>query len=283
MSLTLLAIYILIGVLAGVFGAILGLGGGVIVTPILVLAFNLPIHYAIAASIIAVIGTSSGASVAYLRDDLLNIRVAMFLEIFTTIGALIGAVLVGVFKASWLNAFFGLLLLYQGYTMWQKMHNKKSDQLASNDDALAKKLNLDSTYYDKLEQKTVSYHIQRVPFGALIMFGAGFASGLLGIGSGSFKVFAMDTVMKMPLKPSSATSNFMMGVTAAASALIYFFNGTLQPLIVAPIAVGIIFGSTLGSRIMPHLPNKVLRSIFIPVVMIAGIQLVIKAFGINLY
>lgn len=283
MSLTLLAIYILIGVLAGVFGAILGLGGGVIVTPILVLAFNLPIHYAIAASIIAVIGTSSGASVAYLRDDLLNIRVAMFLEIFTTIGALIGAVLVGVFKASWLNAFFGLLLLYQGYTMWQKMHNKKSDRLASNDDALAKKLNLDSTYYDKLEQKTVSYHIQRVPFGALIMFGAGFASGLLGIGSGSFKVFAMDTVMKMPLKPSSATSNFMMGVTAAASALIYFFNGTLQPLIVAPIAVGIIFGSTLGSRIMPHLPNKVLRSIFIPVVMIAGIQLVIKAFGINLY
>lgn len=273
----------MIGVLAGIFGSILGLGGGMIVTPILVLAFNLPIHYAIAASIIAVIGTSSGASVAYLRDDLLNVRVAMFLEIFTTIGALIGAVLVGIFQPAWLNAFFGLLLVYQGYAMWQKIHNKKADELASKDDKIAAKLKLDSSYYNKLEQKNVSYHIQRVPLGALIMFGAGFASGLLGIGSGGFKVFAMDSVMQMPLKPSSATSNFMMGVTAAASAVIYFFNGTLQPLIVAPIAIGIIFGSTLGSRIMPHLPNKLLRTIFIPVVLIAGIQLIIKAFGINLY
>ncbi len=229
MSFTLLVVYILIGVLAGVFGAVLGLGGGMIVTPILVLGFNLPIHYAIAASIIAVIGTSSGASVAYLKDDLLNIRVAMFLEIFTTTGALIGAILVGIFKASWLNAFFGLLLLYQGFAMWQKIHSKKADKLALKDDTIAKKLNLDSSYYDKLQGKEVTYHIQKVPFGALVMFGAGFASGLLGIGSGAFKVFAMDTVMQMPLKPSSATSNFMMGVTAAASALIYFFNGTIQP------------------------------------------------------
>ncbi|WP_080485347.1 sulfite exporter TauE/SafE family protein [Oenococcus oeni] len=194
-----------IGILAGVFGAVLGLGGGMIVTPILVLGFNLPIHYAIAASIIAVIGTSSDASVAYLKDDLLNIRVAMFLEIFTTIGALIGAVLVGIFKASWLNAFFGFLLLYQGFAMWQKMHSKKADTLALKDD------------------------------------------------------------------------------TAAASALIYFFNGTIQPLIVAPIAIGIIFGSTLGSKVMPYLPNKLLRGIFIPVVVLAGVQLVIKALGINLY
>ncbi|WP_143804945.1 sulfite exporter TauE/SafE family protein, partial [Oenococcus oeni] len=148
---------------------------------------------------------SSGASVAYLKDDLLNIRVAMFLEIFTTIGALIGAVLVGIFKASWLNAFFGFLLLYQGFAMWQKMHSKKADTLALKDD------------------------------------------------------------------------------TAAASALIYFFNGTIQPLIVAPIAIGIIFGSTLGSKVMPYLPNKLLRGIFIPVVVLAGVQLVIKALGINLY
>ncbi|MDN6968724.1 sulfite exporter TauE/SafE family protein [Oenococcus sp. UCMA 17063] len=283
MSFTLLVVYILIGVLAGVFGAVLGLGGGMIVTPILVLGFNLPIHYAIAASIIAVIGTSSGASVAYLKDDLLNIRVAMFLEIFTTTGALIGAILVGIFKASWLNAFFGLLLLYQGFAMWQKIHSKKADKLALKDDTIAKKLNLDSSYYDKLQGKEVTYHIQKVPFGALVMFGAGFASGLLGIGSGAFKVFAMDTVMQMPLKPSSATSNFMMGVTAAASALIYFFNGTIQPLVVAPIAIGIIFGSTLGSKVMPYLPNKLLRGIFIPVVVLAGIQLVVKALGINLY
>ncbi|WP_439425437.1 sulfite exporter TauE/SafE family protein [Oenococcus alcoholitolerans] len=283
MSITLFIVFILIGLFAGTFGSVLGLGGGMIITPILVLALNLPIRYAIAASIIAVIGTSSGASVAYLKDDLLNIRLAMFLEIFTTIGALCGAILVGLFNATWLNAFFGLLLLYQALTMWQKLRNKNADKPADKTDRISKTLKLDSSYYDKLSKKTIDYHIQKVPLGGLVMFGAGLASGLLGIGSGSFKVFAMDTVMRMPLKPSSATSNFMMGVTAAASALVYFLNGTLRPLIVAPIAIGIVIGSTFGSKIMPSLPNKLIRQIFIPVVLIAGIQLIIKAFGVNLY
>ncbi|MDR2660860.1 MAG: sulfite exporter TauE/SafE family protein [Lactobacillaceae bacterium] len=276
-------ILIFVGLFAGILGSILGLGGGVIVTPILVLGFNLPIHYSIAAIIIAVIGTSTGSSIAYLKDDLLNIRLGMFLEIFTTIGALIGAVLTGVFAPNYLNFFFGALLIYQAYNMFQKLRGKKPDLLAVKNDKYAEYFHLNSRYFDKLNNKEVDYYVEKTLLGALIMLGAGFASGLLGIGSGSFKVFAMDSAMKVPLKPSSATSNFMMGVTAATSALIYFFNGTVRLEIVVPIVIGIVFGSTLGSRIMPKMNNKLIRQIFIPVVVLSGIQLVIKAFGVNLY
>ncbi|MDR0898831.1 MAG: sulfite exporter TauE/SafE family protein [Lactobacillaceae bacterium] len=273
----------IVGILAGILGSILGLGGGILVTPILVIGFNLPIHYAIPISIIAVIGTSTGSSIAYLKDDLLNVRIAMFLEIFTSIGALVGAVLTGIFAPQYLNFFFGALLVYQGYNMYQKIRGGKADQLAPANDKIANYLRLDSTYYDQKEQKEIHYYVENVPLGSAIMFGAGFASGLLGIGSGSFKVFALDSAMKMPLKASSATSNFMMGVTAAASALIYFFQGMIKFEIVVPIVIGIIVGSTLGAKIMPKLNNKVIRIIFIPVVLLTGLQLVLKAFGITLY
>lgn len=274
-----LIIMLFTGIAAGIFGSLLGLGGGMIVTPILTVFLGVDIKYAIGASIIAVIATSSGSAIAFLKDDIVNLRVAMFLEIFTTLGALLGAVLSSYMKATWLFFLFGALLLFQVWNMINKIRHPKSDEVLNTQDELATKLQLNGSYYDKQQKQTVNYTLEKVPAGSSVMFGAGIASGLLGIGSGAFKVMAMDGVMKMPLKPSSATSNVMMGVTASASALVYFFNGMLQPLIAVPIAVGVVGGATIGSRVMQYLPAKLLRYIFVPVVLIMAIQLIMKGFG----
>ncbi|MEK2553705.1 sulfite exporter TauE/SafE family protein [Lactiplantibacillus plantarum] len=271
-----------VGVIAGIFGAILGIGGGMIVTPILTLGLGLDIKYAIGASIIAVIATSSGSTIAYLRDEMLNLRVAMFLEIATTVGAVIGAVLTGVLNATFLYFLFGALLVFTTYNMIRKLMSKNGELPSVKDDKLATQLNLNGTYYDKALNKQVDYQVENVPGGFSMMFGAGFASGLLGIGSGAFKVLAMDTIMHMPLKPSSATSNLMMGVTAAASAMVYFFNGSIKPGIAAPLAIGIIVGALIGSRIMTRLKPRLIRMIFVPVMLYLGIQMIAKGFGVTI-
>ncbi|MDN6126099.1 MAG: sulfite exporter TauE/SafE family protein, partial [Lactiplantibacillus plantarum] len=262
-----------VGVIAGIFGAILGIGGGMIVTPILTLGLGLDIKYAIGASIIAVIATSSGSTIAYLRDEMLNLRVAMFLEIATTVGAVLGAVLTGVLNATFLYFLFGALLVFTTYNMIRKLMSKNGELPSVKDDKLATQLNLNGTYYDKALNKQVDYQVENVPGGFSMMFGAGFASGLLGIGSGAFKVLAMDTIMHMPLKPSSATSSLMMRVTAAASAMVYFFNGSIKPGIAAPLAIGIIVGALIGSRIMTRLKPRLIRMIFVPVMLYLGIQM----------
>ncbi|MET7103923.1 sulfite exporter TauE/SafE family protein [Lactiplantibacillus plantarum] len=271
-----------VGVIAGIFGAILGIGGGMIVTPILTLGLGLDIKYAIGASIIAVIATSSGSTIAYLRDEMLNLRVAMFLEIATTVGAVLGAVLTGVLNATFLYFLFGALLVFTTYNMIRKLISKNGELPSVKDDKLATQLNLNGTYYDKALNKQVDYQVENVPGGFSMMFGAGFASGLLGIGSGAFKVLAMDTIMHMPLKPSSATSNLMMGVTAAASAMVYFFNGSIKPGIAAPLAIGIIVGALIGSRIMTRLKPRLIRMIFVPVMLYLGIQMIAKGFGVTI-
>ncbi|MGA3419579.1 sulfite exporter TauE/SafE family protein [Lactiplantibacillus plantarum] len=271
-----------VGVIAGIFGAILGIGGGMIVTPILTLGLGLDIKYAIGASIIAVIATSSGSTIAYLRDEMLNLRVAMFLEIATTVGAVLGAVLTGVLNATFLYFLFGALLVFTTYNMIRKLMSKNGELLSVKDDKLATQLNLNGTYYDKALNKQVDYQVENVPGGFSMMFGAGFASGLLGIGSGAFKVLAMDTIMHMPLKPSSATSNLMMGVTAAASAMVYFFNGSIKPGIAASLAIGIIVGALIGSRIMTRLKPRLIRMIFVPVMLYLGIQMIAKGFGVTI-
>ncbi|MBP5833166.1 sulfite exporter TauE/SafE family protein [Lactiplantibacillus plantarum] len=271
-----------VGVIAGIFGAILGIGGGMIVTPILTLGLGLDIKYAIGASIIAVIATSSGSTIAYLRDEMLNLRVAMFLEIATTVGAVFGAVLTGVLNATFLYFLFGALLVFTTYNMIRKLMSKNGELPSVKDDKLATQLNLNGTYYDKALNKQVDYQVENVPGGFSMMFGAGFASGLLGIGSGAFKVLAMDTIMHMPLKPSSATSNLMMGVTAAASAMVYFFNGSIKPGIAAPLAIGIIVGALIGSRIMTRLKPRLIRMIFVPVMLYLGIQMIAKGFGVTI-
>lgn len=269
-------ILIAVGIMAGIAGAILGLGGGIILTPILTLVMGIDIKYAIGASIIAVIATSSGATIAFLKDQILNLRVAMFLEIATTLGAISGALLTGILNPKYLYLLFGLLLGFSAFNMIRKLRMTEGRHEDTQNDYLATKLKLNGSYYDKLNHQTVDYQVKNVPLGTSIMYGAGLASGLLGIGSGAFKVIAMDTAMNMPLKASTSTSNLMMGVTAAASATVYFFNGSIQPQIAVPLALGILVGASIGSRVMQYLPAKFIRIIFIPVLLYIGGQMFMK-------
>ncbi|WP_412070831.1 sulfite exporter TauE/SafE family protein [Paenibacillus larvae] len=271
---------LLISVLVGVVGSVLGLGGGIIVTPALTLLFGVDIKHAIGASIISVIATSSGSAIAYIRDQITNVRVGMFLEIATTIGAVTGAIIGGLIAPGALYVIFGLLLLYSALAMIKKGKDELPAEVPLH--PVAEKLKLDNHYYDKALQQNVSYNVDNVYGGFGVMYGAGIISGLLGIGSGSFKVMAMDVFMKLPLKVSSATSNFMMGVTAAASAGIYLFRGDIDPGISAPVALGVLIGATVGTRIMQRLKSKTIRKLFIPILIYVSIQMILQAWGIKL-
>lgn len=275
--------FMLIAVLAGFLGSLVGLGGGIIITPALTILFGFDIKYAIGASIVAVIATSSGSAIAFVKDHVSNMRVGMLLEVFTTAGGVVGALMAGVFSSKLLYIFFSLILLNSFYGMLKKTglitKLKKEEEKVEND-KYADKYKLNSTYYDKATGKTVKYNVTNVPQGSLVMFGAGFASGLLGIGSGAFKVVALDTYMKLPIKVSTATSNFMMGVTATASALIYFFNGTINPVVAAPIAIGTLIGSRTGAKVMQRLDAKYIRYIFLPILLFTIINMLLKGLGV---
>ena len=275
--------FMLIAVFAGFLGSLVGLGGGIIITPALTILFGFDIKYAIGASIVAVIATSSGSAIAFVKDHVSNMRVGMLLEVFTTAGGVVGALMAGVFSSKLLYIFFSLILLNSFYGMLKKTglitKVKKEEENVEND-KYADKYKLNSTYYDKATGKTVKYNVTNVPQGSLVMFGAGFASGLLGIGSGAFKVVALDTYMKLPIKVSTATSNFMMGVTATASALIYFFNGTINPVVAAPIAIGTLIGSRTGAKVMQRLDAKYIRYIFLPILLFTIINMLLKGLGV---
>lgn len=275
--------FMLIAVLAGFLGSLVGLGGGIIITPALTILFGFDIKYAIGASIVAVIATSSGSAIAFVKDHVSNMRVGMLLEVFTTAGGVVGALMAGVFSSKLLYIFFSLILLNSFYGMLKKTglitKLKKEEEKVEND-KYAEKYKLNSTYYDKATGETVKYNVTNVPQGSLVMFGAGFASGLLGIGSGAFKVVALDTYMKLPIKVSTATSNFMMGVTATASALIYFFNGTINPAVAAPIAIGTLIGSRTGAKVMQRLDAKYIRYIFLPILLFTIINMFLKGLGV---
>lgn len=275
--------FMLIAVLAGFLGSLVGLGGGIIITPALTILFGFDIKYAIGASIVAVIATSSGSAIAFVKDHVSNMRVGMLLEVFTTAGGVVGALMAGVFSSKLLYIFFSLILLNSFYGMLKKTglitKVKKEEEIVEND-KYAEKYKLNSSYYDKATGETVKYNVTNVPQGSLVMFGAGFASGLLGIGSGAFKVVALDTYMKLPIKVSTATSNFMMGVTATASALIYFFNGTINPVVAAPIAIGTLIGSRTGAKVMQRLDAKYIRYIFLPILLFTIINMFLKGLGV---
>ena len=275
--------FMLIAVFAGFLGSLVGLGGGIIITPALTILFGFDIKYAIGASIVAVIATSSGSAIAFVKDHVSNMRVGMLLEVFTTAGGVVGALMAGVFSSKLLYIFFSLILLNSFYGMLKKTglitKLKKEEEKVEND-KYADKYKLNSTYYDKATGKTVKYNVTNVPQGSLVMFGAGFASGLLGIGSGAFKVVALDSYMKLPIKVSTATSNFMMGVTATASALIYFFNGTINPAVAAPIAIGTLIGSRTGAKVMQRLDAKYIRYIFLPILLFTIINMFLKGLGV---
>ena len=275
--------FMLIAVLAGFLGSLVGLGGGIIITLALTILFGFDIKYAIGASIVAVIATSSGSAIAFVKDHVSNMRVGMLLEVFTTAGGVVGALMAGVFSSKLLYIFFSLILLNSFYGMLKKTglitKAKKEEEIVEND-KYAEKYKLNSSYYDKAIDKTIDYNVTNVPQGSLVMFGAGFASGLLGIGSGAFKVVALDTYMKLPIKVSTATSNFMMGVTATASALIYFFNGTINPAVAAPIAIGTLIGSRTGAKVMQRLDAKYIRYIFLPILLFTIINMFLKGLGV---
>ena len=275
--------FMIIAVLAGFLGSLVGLGGGIIITPALTILFGIDIKYAIGASIVAVIATSSGSAIAFVKDHVSNMRVGMLLEVFTTTGGIVGALMAGIFSSKLLYIFFSLILLNSFYGMLKKtglINKGKKEEDKVENDKYADKYKLNSTYYDKATDETVKYNVTNVPQGSLVMFGAGFASGLLGIGSGAFKVVALDTYMKLPIKVSTATSNFMMGVTATASALIYFFNGTINPAIAAPIALGTLIGSRTGAKVMQRLDAKYIRYIFLPILLFTIVNMFLKGVGV---
>jgi len=261
-------------------GALVGLGGGILIVPLLTLAFGLPIHYAIGVSIVAVIATSSGAAAAYVRDHLTNLRIGLFLETGTTIGAITGAFLAGLLAPGLLFIIFGIVLIFSAIPLVLKLGEELPRGI--HNDRWANWLHLSSSYPDRHLGQAVPYQVTRTPLGLAMMYVAGVISGLLGIGSGTLKVLAMDTIMRLPMKVSTTTSNFMIGVTAAASAGIYFARGDIPPLVAAPVALGILAGAFVGARLLPHLSNRTLRLIFLPALVAIATQMVLRGLGISL-
>jgi uncharacterized membrane protein YfcA len=254
---------------AGLVGSLTGLGGGVIVTPALTLLLGVDIRYAIGASLVSVIATSSGAAAAYVRDGLSNIRIGMFLELATTVGAICGALLASKIPTPVLAVIFGLVLLHSS---WQTMQIRR-DAIADREaNALATRLKLGGIYETRAE--TVSYSAAHPGAGFGLMYIAGLLSGLLGIGSGALKVIAMDRVMGIPFKVSTATSSFMIGVTGVASAAIYLKRGYIHPVIALPVMMGVLCGSMVGARLLPRLPVKTLRRLFAGIVAIIALQMI---------
>lgn len=262
---------LLISIVGGFLGALLGLGGGIIVVPALTLFFGVDIRYAIAASLISIVATSSGAAARFLRDHLTNLRLAILLELGTVAGAMSGFVLSSVISSKHLYVLFGTFLMFSAIMMFRK----KRDSLSITDHPWSERLGLAGSFTNELGEH-VHYKVAQVPFGLFSMYFAGVLSALLGIGSGIFKVMAMDGAMKLPMKVSSATSNFMIGVTAAASAGAFFMRGDVRPDIACPVALGIICGSWIGAGVMTKMPAARIRKIFVVVLFIVSIQMIAR-------
>jgi len=281
MSLTLFSVAVLLTSLgAGVVGAILGLGGGILLVPILTVFYGVDIHYAMGASIISVIATSSGAAASYLRTGLSNLRIGLFLVVATISGALTGAFLAGVVPTRWLELILGLALSYSAYTTIRQLADELPEDVST--DRLAIRFGLEGAYHDLRLQRHVSYRARNVVGGFTAMFGAGVLSGMLGIGSGAFKVLAMDYLMRLPMKVSTATSNFMIGLTAAASAGIYFSRGDIHVLIVAPVAIGVMAGAYVGTHLIAYMRNTTVRKLFLPIVVYLALSMILRGLGIHL-
>jgi uncharacterized membrane protein YfcA len=262
-------IVFLISALAGFLGALTGLGGGVVITPALTLLLGVDFHYAIGASLVSVIATSSGAAAAYVREGFSNIRIGMFLEVATTLGALLGAFLAARTPTSVLAVTFGVVLLHAA---WHSRNVKVEQRARQALDPLAERLNLNGSYPSP--EGPVTYHVRRVKTGFAFMFGAGALSGLLGIGSGALKVIAMDSAMMIPFKVSTTTSNFMIGVTAAASAGIYLGRGYIDPGLTMPVMLGVLGGSLFGARLLIGARSRVLRIVFGLVVAALALEMI---------
>jgi uncharacterized membrane protein YfcA len=254
--------------LAGLVGAMTGLGGGVILVPLLTLGFGVDIRYAIGASLVCVIATSSGAAAAFVREGYTNIRVGMFLEIATTVGALLGTVVAVYISSSTLAVIFGVVLLFSAaHSLRQRVEHVGTTEPGT----LGARLRLGSTFPH--EGTMVHYGVEHVPTGFGLMFVAGILSALLGIGSGVVKVLAMDRAMHLPYKVSTTTSNFMIGVTAAASAGVYLHRGYIDPVLVMPVVLGVLAGATIGAHVLARVHTKPLRMLFTAIMVALALEM----------
>lgn len=255
--------------LAGFLGALTGLGGGVVIVPLLALVCKVDIRYAIGTSLVSVIATSSGSAAAYVKEGFSNIRIGMFLEIATTVGALLGAFLASRISTNTIAIIFGCVLLYSAAL---SRKSRPSAEVDSAPDRLGSRLRMNGSYPGPNGE--IHYHVRRVPLGFGLMVGAGTLSGLLGIGSGAVKVLAMDLAMKMPFKVSTTTSNFMIGVTAAASAGVYLSRGYIDPALAMPVMLGVLAGSLIGAKVLVRARVPALRLVFAGVIAALGIEMI---------
>ncbi len=265
------AVLLVISVFAGVLGSLVGLGGGIVVVPVLTLVFHIDIRLAIGASIVSVIATSSGAAATYVKERMTNLRAGMFLEIATTTGAVSGAYLTTVVPTRALFVLFGVVLSYSAFAVYHKRH--ATAVLTTSSDRIANYFDLHGSYYDEAEHQEIAYKVTGTKVGLAMMYVAGMVSALLGIGSGALKVPAMDLAMHLPMKVSTATSNFMIGVTAAASAGFYFARGQIDPIIAAPVAIGVLGGAMFGARLLGRITNTAVRIIFVGVLVVVAVEM----------
>jgi hypothetical protein len=263
----------LVSIVAGFVGAMSGMGGGVILIPVLTF-FGMDIKHAIAVSIVSVIATSSGSASAYVRDRITNLKVGMFLEMFTIVGALAGAAITLVSGRRFLFILFGIVLL----SSWVALFRQRNEawQQRAHQDLFSRWLELKGSYYDRSIQQIIVYHGLRAYLGGPLMFGAGLIAGLLGIGAGALKVLIHDLVMGLPPKVSTTTSNLIIGVTALAGTSVYLAAGMIDPGLAAPVILGVVFGAFIGTRLLVRLTNQTVRHIFLGVLLVLGIEMIFR-------
>jgi uncharacterized membrane protein YfcA len=268
----------LMSLAAGMLGGMLGMAAGIFVVPALTLFFGIDIRYAVGASLVSVIACSCGSAASAMENRLTNVRLAILLEIATTLGALTGVILAGIFRSSVLLLLFSVILLVSAYQMFRKRKPSGiAEDLEIPADPWAASLRLNSSYPEPNTNQEIPYRVTRVWLGMILMYGAGAVSSLLGIGSGVLKVPAMDSALRLPIKVSSATSNFMIGVTAAASAGIYYVRGDILPKVAAPVALGSVCGAFLGAKILMRTSNDRIRTLFIFVLLALAAKMFLAA------
>ena len=273
---------LLVSIGASALGGALGMASGIFLVPLLTLFGRVDIHAAVAASIVSVIACSCGSAAPFLRSGLTNIRVAIVLEVATTLGALTGVLLAGTLSTQFLFSLFAAVLLVSASQMMTRRREISGEPDVINPRDWATVLRLHSSYPDHALGRDVFYHVRRVPLGLALMYGAGLISALLGIGSGVLKIPAMDTALRLPIKVSTATSNFMIGVTAAASGVAYFARGDIDPAIAGPVALGSVVGALLGARFLMAMSGEKLRLFFVVVLVAVAVQMLLSALGIHL-
>lgn len=260
-------------------GGMLGMASGIFIVPVLTMVGHIEIHRAIGASLVSVIACSCGGAAPFLRNRLTNIRLAIVLEVATTLGALTGVFLAGLLPVPYLFFLFAIILFLSAHQMFAKTREVRQRDLPGKGCPWAATLKLNTSYRDRALGRDVYYKVQRLRFGLTLMYGAGLISALLGIGSGVLKIPAMDTAMRLPIKASSATSNFMIGVTATASAAAYFMRGSIVPSVAAPVALGSLAGAAFGAQLLMRVSSDKLRLFFVVVLILLGVQMLLSSLG----